>query len=101
MVGSESEVAMRLLNLSILLAIPVAATAAPFGPARDMPVFNPKASEPANCPATSRYEASRPGKSLKAQKLNELPDADLYKAVYRTIGRCEVPIIVKYGVAGR
>jgi len=92
---------MRLLNLSILLALPVAATAAPFGPARDMPVFNPKASAPANCPATSRYEASRRGKTLKAQKLNELPDADLYRAVYRTIGRCEAPIIVKYGVAGR
>ncbi len=92
---------MRLLILSLLLLIPVAATAAPFGPARDMPVFNPKASERANCPATSRYEASRRGKTPKAQKLGELPDADLYKAVYRTIGRCEAPIIVKYGVAGR
>jgi hypothetical protein len=54
-----------------------------------------------NCPATSRYEASRRGKTPKAQKLGELPDADLYRAVYRTIGRCEAPIIVKYGVAGR
>ena len=92
---------MRLLILSALLALPVAATAAPFGPARDMPVFNPKASDAANCPATSRYEASRRGKTLKAQKLGELPDADLYRAVYRTIGKCEAPIIVKYGVAGR
>jgi len=91
---------MRLLILSLLL-IPAAAVAAPFGPARDMPVFNPKASERANCPATSRYEASRRGKTLKAQKLGELPDADLYKAVYRKIGGCEVPIIVRYGVAGR
>jgi len=31
---------------------------------------------------------------------DEIP-ADLYKAVYRRIGRCEAPIIVKYGVAGR
>ena len=92
---------MRLLILSLLLLIPVAATTAPFGPARDMPVFNPKASERANCPATSRYEASRRGKTLKVQKLGELPDADLYKAVYRRIGQCEAPIIVKYGVAGR
>ena len=64
-------------------------------------VINPKAGEPANCPATSRYEASKRGKSPKAQKLNELPDADLYRAVYRHIGSCEAPIIVKFGVVGR
>jgi hypothetical protein len=66
-----------------------------------MPTISPKADQPANCPATSRYEASRRGKTPRAQKLGELPDADLYKAVYRRIGRCEAPIIVKYGVAGR
>jgi hypothetical protein len=67
----------------------------------DMPVISPKANQPANCPATSRYEASKRGKSPKAQKLNELPDADMYRAVYRHIGPCEAPIIVKYGVRGR
>jgi hypothetical protein len=66
-----------------------------------MPTINPKANQPASCPATSRYEASRRGKTPKVQRLTELPDADLYKAVYRRIGRCEAPIIVKYGVAGR
>jgi hypothetical protein len=25
----------------------------------------------------------------------------MYRAVYRHIGRCEAPIIAKYGVAGR
>ena len=70
-------------------------------PARDMPILNPKAGQPAECPATSRYEASRRGKTPKAQKLTQLPDADVYRAVYRRIGRCEVPIIVKYGVGGR
>jgi hypothetical protein len=75
--------------------------AASASPAGDMPTINPKANQPANCPATSRYEASRRGKTPKAQRLTELPDADLYKAVYRRIGRCEAPIIVKYGVAGR
>ena len=79
----------------------VALAAASAGPAADMPTINPKANQPANCPATSRYEASRRGKTPRAQKLGELPDADLYKAVYRRIGRCEAPIIVKYGVAGR
>jgi hypothetical protein len=84
--------------MSLLLLALAAASA---GPAADMPTINPKADQPANCPATSRYEASRRGKAPRAQKLGELPDADMYKAVYRRIGRCEAPIIVKYGVAGR
>ena len=84
--------------MSLLLVAMLAASASP---AADMPTINPKANEPASCPATSRYEASRRGKAPKAQRLTELPDADLYKAVYRRIGRCEAPIIVKYGVAGR
>ena len=84
--------------MSLLLVAMMAASAAP---AADMPTINPKANQPASCPATSRYEASRRGKTPKAQRLTELPDADLYKAVYRRIGRCEAPIIVKYGVAGR
>ena len=81
-----------------LLLLALAASAAP---AADMPTINPKANQPASCPATSRYEASRRGKTPRAQRLTELPDADLYKAVYRRIGGCEAPIIVKYGVAGR
>ena len=84
--------------MSLLLVAMLAASASP---AADMPTINPKANRPASCPATSRYEASRRGKAPKAQRLTELPDADLYKAVYRRIGRCEAPIIVKYGVAGR
>jgi hypothetical protein len=86
-----------LLFASVLLAS-AAASAEPVG---DMPIMNPKAGQPATCPATSRYEASGQGKTPKAKKLNELPDADAYRAVYRHIGQCEIPIIVKYGVAGR
>jgi hypothetical protein len=70
-------------------------------PAGDMPIMNPRAGQPSNCPATSRYEASRRGKTPQAKKLGELPDADAYRAVYRRIGKCEVPIIVKYGMGGR
>ena len=84
--------------MSLLLVAMLAASTSPAG---DMPMINPKANQPASCPATSRYEASRRGKTPKAQRLTELPDADMYKAVYRRIGRCEAPIIVKYGVAGR
>ncbi len=84
--------------MSLLLVALAAASASPTG---DMPVVNPNAAQPANCPATSRYEVSRRrGDSLKPQKLTELPDADMYKAVYRQIGGCQAPIVVKYGVRG-
>jgi hypothetical protein len=85
----------------MLLFVATFLAAASGQPAGDMPTVNPNAGQPANCPATSRYEASRRGKTPKAQTLTELPDADTYKAVYRRIGRCEVPIIVKYGARGR
>jgi len=85
----------------LLLAAALFAASAAAEPAGDMPIVNPKAGQPATCPATSRYEASRRGKTPKAQNLNELPDADMYSAVYRRVGRCEAPIIVKYGIAGR
>jgi hypothetical protein len=84
-----------------MLLFVLAAAAASAEPVGDMPIINPKAGEPSTCPATSRYEASRLGKTPKAQKLNELPDADVYRAVYRRIGKCEAPIIVKFGVTGR
>jgi hypothetical protein len=84
--------------LFVLAAAAAVATPRPIG---DMPVINPNAGQPLTCPATSRYEASRRGKTPKAQRLNELPDADVYRAVYRRIGKCEAPIIVKYGVSGR
>jgi hypothetical protein len=82
----------------LFVTLLAAASAQPIG---DMPVINPKADQPTSCPATSRYEASKRGKTPKAQKLNELPDADVYRAVYRKIGRCEAPIIVRFGVAGQ
>jgi hypothetical protein len=86
----------------LLFAAAVLATVTPSAnSAGEMPVVNPKAGQPAACPATSRYEASRRGNKPRAQRLNELPDADLYRAVYRHIGRCEAPIIVKYGVSSR
>jgi hypothetical protein len=61
----------------MLLFVTLLAAAAPV-PIADMPVINPKASQPATCPATSRYEASKLDKTPRAQNLNELPDADVY-----------------------
>ena len=85
----------------MLLLVPLLAAAASAQPIGDMPVLNPRADQPANCPATSRYEASKRRKGLKLQKLNELPDADVYRAVYRHIGPCEAPMIMKFGLVGR
>ena len=84
----------------ILSAIVMAAASPPS--AGDMPLLNPNAAQPATCPATLRYEASRRDKKKpQARKLTELPAADAYFAVYRRIGQCEVPMLVKYGVGGR
>ena len=84
-----------------MLLFAIAAAAASAVPVGDMPVINPKSGQPATCPATSRYEASGKGKTPRAKKLNELPDADVYSAVYRRIGKCEAPVIVKFGISGR
>jgi hypothetical protein len=92
---------MRFLPVAIaLLAVSRAAGAATPQPARDMPVFDPDARAPANCPPISRYEASRRGGKLAPSPLGELPGADLYKAVLRHIGRCNVPIVVQYDIGG-
>jgi hypothetical protein len=72
-------------------------TPAPPVPVRDMPVIDPIARNQLNCPPTSRYEASKRGGKLGAQKLNELPMADGYKAVLRRVDGCNAPIIVSYG----
>jgi len=54
-----------------------------------------------NCPRTTSYVAVERGKSVAPRKLSELPPANAYKAVYRRVDGCEVPVIVKYGVGGR
>ena len=50
----------------------------------------------ANCPQTSSYLADAHGvyrdKGLAPKKLNQLPKAVAYMAVYRKIGGCEVPL---------
>jgi hypothetical protein len=53
------------------------------------------------CPRTTSMHAFDRSKPLKPQKLGDLPPANAYKAVYRTVGGCEVPVVVKYGVGGR
>ena len=53
------------------------------------------------CPRSTSMHAFDPSKPLRPQKLAELPPANAYKAVYRLVGGCEVPVVVKYGVGGR
>jgi len=56
----------------------------------------------ATCPRTTSVYAWQRGKSLKPQKLTELPDAKGYMAVYRRVGGCEMPMTVsEYRQGGR
>ena len=99
---------MRLLILLPAILLPAASVAAPsviqIAPApqatADMPVISPNAGSAQNCPPTSRYQAMQKNRRPDAQKLNELPAADLYKSVYRRVGNCEVPIIAGYNIGG-
>jgi hypothetical protein len=61
----------------------------------------PKADSAAKCPRTTRYYAWLNARPLQPHKLTELPPANAYWAVYRRIGGCEVPVVVKYGVGNR
>ena len=83
------------MRFLILVALLAGAPAAADPKISQMPVVNPIAGPP--CPAISRYEAARRGNRLGTQRLGELGPADLYKAVYRQIGGCIVPVIAGYG----
>ena len=81
------------MRLVILASALVLSAGAPAGP----PIGKAGYLEPArNCPPISRFHAIRQGKSVKPQKLTELPPADHYKAAYRTVGGCETPIIARF-----
>ena len=89
---------MRLLLVAVLASIA--------GPASAVAVQTP--GQPlnplqgaANCPQTTSVYAWDRSKTVRPQKLAELPDANAYKAVLRRIGRCEVPVVVRFGISGR
>jgi len=100
---------MRLLILLSASLLPAASVAAPAiiqgapqpRSTADMPVLNPNDGTADSCPPTSRYEAMQKSRRPDPQKLNQLPAADHYKAVYRRVGNCQVPIIAGYGIGGR
>ncbi|HYX47092.1 MAG TPA: hypothetical protein VE820_09770 [Sphingomicrobium sp.] len=90
---------MLLLFLAAAASTPPVSTPALMPPPEigKTPVFG-VASASAQCPPISRYEAAKRGGKLKPDLLTELPTADLYKAVYRRVGGCIAPVIVRFGV---
>jgi hypothetical protein len=66
-----------------------------------MQVVDPHHNAGGECPPISRYEAAKRGGKLKPNLLDELPMADVYNAVYRRVGGCISPVIVKYGIGRR
>lgn len=89
---------MRLLAIVFLAFLSGSGFAAAPHPRRVTPTIDPDGSARSSCPPISRYEASRHGRRPELRHLNELPGADLYSAVYRHIGNCNVPIIVRYNI---
>ena len=94
---------MRILAAALLSLLPAAAGA--------VSVQTPDSHRPhakkgvwlssPDCPRTTSYYAYTPGEPIEPRKLAELPPANMYAAVLRHDGRCEIPVIVKYGVGRR
>ncbi|HUE79907.1 MAG TPA: hypothetical protein VMN38_09785 [Sphingomicrobium sp.] len=86
---------------AILLALTLSAPAALVGPAPAPAVEKPDSTAANNCHRTARHNAGKGsmyrGNPVVPRKLAELPPAIGYKAVYRTVNGCEVPMtIVEY-----
>ena len=90
---------MRVPAALFLVSILMPATAAVAASPQDR---SPLGARPApDCPRTSSYLADKTGRfqgePLTPRKLNELPPATTYMAVYRHIGHCEAPLtMVEY-----
>ena len=53
------------------------------------------------CPRTTAHIAVDPNAKPQLRKLNELPSANMYSAVFRRVNGCEKPIVVRYDVGRR
>jgi hypothetical protein len=85
---------MRLLLL-LALALPSASAALP-GPNAARPQASPRAPD---CRADLRLRsARRPGKAAKLTPLGEEPPAAIILTVYREVGGCLEPAIVRTGL---
>ena len=86
---------MRMLVLAAL-----AMTAAPLAAAPAKYQVPSVAAKPDHCPRAMSYQAYNRGKVAKPRKLNELPGAHQFAAVYRVVNGCQVPLIVRYNIGG-
>jgi hypothetical protein len=87
---------MRLI-LAALLCLPAASSAAP-QPAPG-PIRTPLGAARSDCPSDpSLRMARRPGRSATVTRLGEEPDAVLALTVYREVGGCHEPAIVREGI---
>ena len=98
---------MRILVLGLASILPAASAAAPAPPSQ--PVDQPAVLRtPVNsalpvgqkCRRADVHQAQRDGPP-QLKRLDELPDATAYMAVYRTIDGCEEPMTVVEYRAGR
>jgi hypothetical protein len=99
MAFGEGSLIMRLLAVAVLMLSSTAASAVALPNDSVVKGALPPGSD--TCPQTTSYYAFRSGEPLKPRKLTELPPANAFAAVYRHIGRCEIPLVVKYGVGRR
>lgn len=88
---------MRLLVAGFLSAISAAAGAA----ALQEPQHPGPSGRASACARITPYQAYEDGQPLKPRKLTELPPAHAFSAVFRKIGGCEAPILIKYRVGGQ
>ena len=93
---------MRLLFpvLALPLLVPAATSAQTPAPAVESPQINTRGFVGTNdkCRKTTSYRADLGsawrGDPMTPRKLTELPPAESYKAVYRTVNGCEEPMTV-------
>ena len=78
----------------LLLAVALSAAAQTDPP-------SPIARKAPQCPHATSVHAWARDRRVEPRKLAELPPANAYSAVYRTVGGCEVPVVVRYGIGGR
>ncbi|UAJ11370.1 hypothetical protein [Polymorphobacter megasporae] len=52
----------------------------------------------AGCAADTRVMPAAAAKAAGFQRLDQLPPAAEYLTVYRAVGRCPAPVVVRYGI---
>lgn len=53
------------------------------------------------CPQTAAQQAAQRDRKPAPRRLDRLPAANAYSAVYRLVNGCEVPVVVRYDVGKR